>query len=166
MTTAFTDTDNGNFLRQRSIDNLTYTWTDGLLNNLNVKMLDDERVGLRACFYPGPIDGANLDGTIGLAGIRVFAATSETTFDQLAWRSGLSKWVWEQRWMNLNGHASPACMGWGRGSVTYAMFVNEQNAVNVLWYVSKSCNAMRSVLKFFPIGKTHLWANQAQNSIR
>lgn len=121
-------------LRQRSIDNLTYTWTDGLINDMKVKMLDDDRVGLRACFYSGPIDGVNLNGTSSLAGIRVFAATSENTFDQLAWRSGLSDWVWEQRWMSLNGHASPACMGWARGSVTYVMFVNDNDAVNVFWY--------------------------------
>ena len=129
------DTDQNSMLRQRSLDNSTYVWTDGLLNKMNIKALDADKVGMQACFYDGPIDNVNLNGTNPDTGIRVFVATSETTFDQLAWRSGLPQWTLEQTWPNLNGQASPTCFGWARGNTSYVMFVDLQNAVDLYWYI-------------------------------
>lgn len=132
---CFTDINKENMLRQRTINNITYAWSDGLLNDLNIKTLDADRVGLQACFYEGPIDGVDLNGTQPISGIRIWVATSETTFDQMAWRNGLPTWTFEQTWTNLNGYASPACFGWAPGTVTYVAFVDLQDAVNLYWFV-------------------------------
>lgn len=123
-------------MKQRVIDNLTYTWHDGPLNNNNVEALDAERIGLQACFYQGPIAGVDLNGTDPTSGIRIFVATSETAFDQYAWRSGLESWVKEQSsWESVNGHATPGCFGWSAGWTTYVMFVGMENEVQLWWSV-------------------------------
>lgn len=133
--TLFTDIGNDNMLKQRRLDNLTYVWSDGLLNQMNIKALDTGQVGLQACFYEGPINNIDLNDTDKQTGMRLFVATSETTFDQVAWRYGLPHWEWEQSWQNLNGHASPACFGWDVGTTTYVMFIDLQNTVNMYWFV-------------------------------
>lgn len=125
-------------LRQRFIDNSTFTWNDGPLNNLNIKVLDSPKVGLAACFYKGPIGNVDLTGTDPLSGIRLWIATDETTFDQYAWRAGLPQWQREQSWYDMNGHATPACYGWAAGSTTYAMFVDNHNTSQLYWSVCYS----------------------------
>ncbi|KAK3696302.1 hypothetical protein LTR37_018038 [Vermiconidia calcicola] len=119
-----------NLLKQRSITNTTYTWTDGLINQLNIEVLDAERVGLQACFYDGPV-GSTGQGSWG--GIRLWVASSETTFDQWVWNIGLSHWIWEQSWQELNGAASPACYGWAPDAVDYIMFLDLNNAISIYW---------------------------------
>lgn len=114
---------------------MTFTWVDGPLSALNIKVLDADKIGLDACFYAGPIDNVDLNGTLPDSGIRLFVATGETTFNQLAWRSGLPSWTWEQSWEDLNGHASPACYDLAGGNVTYVMFVGQQNAIELYWFV-------------------------------
>ena len=123
-------------LKQRIIDNTTYAWADGLLNNLDVRVLDADKVGLEACYYSGPIDNVDLNGTEPSTGIRLFVATSETTFDQFAWRRPLPQWVQEQQsWLNLNGHANPTSYNFAPDGVHYVAFVDLQNAVNLYWFV-------------------------------
>jgi hypothetical protein len=143
-------------LRQRFIDNQTWTWYDGPLNNLDISTLDSERVGLQACFYDGPIDGVgsvSLNGTDPTSGMRIFVATSETTFAQYAWRSGLPSWVQEQsNWSGVNGQATPACFGWAAGGTTYVMFVDEENAVHLYWSVLLLIDGCRSLT--FATGET------------
>ena len=48
-----TDVNSDNYLRQRSMNTSAYTWTDGPLHKLNIKVLDADRVGMRACLYLG-----------------------------------------------------------------------------------------------------------------
>jgi hypothetical protein len=122
-------------LRQRTIDDETWTWADGPLNDLNISVFDADRVGLKACLYLGPIAGVPSDETVG-HGTRLFVATSEGTFEQLSWYPGMESWVLEQPWHDLNGHASPACFGWGIGHTFYAWFVNAQNTIDMWWYVN------------------------------
>ena len=159
------DISKDNLLRQRYINNSTYTWNNGPLNDLNIKTLDSGPVGLQVCFYEGPIDNVNLNGTDPHSGMRLWIATSETTFAQYAWRAGLPSWVPEQSlWIDLNGHASPACYGWGKGSTTYVMFVDNQNDVQLYWYV---CFFMHSSNMLTPPeGKIHRIMSRAIQPIR
>ena len=124
-------------LKQRFIDNQTYTWYGGPLNSANIRAFDAERVGLQACFYQGPIAGVEFNGTDRTSGMRIFVATSETTFDQYAWRPGLASWTKEQSsFESMNGHATPGCFGWAAGWTTYVMFVGSQNDIQLWWSVS------------------------------
>ena len=133
--TPFQDVNKDNLVRQRSLDNITYVWTDGPLNDMNLKTLDADKIGLQVTWYGGTISNVDLNGTDHMTGMRLFVATSETTFDQLAWRSGLPQWIWEQSWPNQNGHANPACYSWAKGTTTYVMFVDLDNKINMYWYV-------------------------------
>lgn len=127
------DVNKENTLRQKHIDNVTYTWNDGPLNDLNIEVFDSDRVGLAVCFYEGPIENANLEDTEPESGIRLWIATDETTFDQYAWRAGLPQWVWEETLHELNGHAAPGCFGWGSGTTTYTMFVDVDDNIQLYW---------------------------------
>lgn len=129
-------------LRQRSIDNNTWSWTDGSLNALNVSVFESTRVGLQACFYRGPIEGvdsADLEGTAIDGGVRVWVATSATTFAQYAWRPGMLQWVHEEDRRDVDGRANPACMGWGAGWTTYVAFVDLDGNIAIYWYVQVLC---------------------------
>lgn len=101
-----------------------------------MSVFNSSRAGLSSCFYPGPIqtldDGA-LNGTIANSGMRVFVATSETSFAQYAWRTGLAQFTYEMEWNDLNAHASPACMAWGAGQVMHVAFVDLEDKVSVYW---------------------------------
>lgn len=120
-------------MRQKSIDNLTHVWTDGLLNKLNVKMLDADHVGLSAGFYAGTIRGVDLTGTPAYSGIRLWAATSATTIYQYSWRPGLTEWYNDYVWTDVNGAAAPATFGWGKGHTTYVTIVDQHNNAVMYW---------------------------------
>lgn len=131
--TDFTDVGEGNKLRQRTMDNVTLAWRPGLLNDLDITTLDSNRSGLIACYYDGPVDSDSYNSSSDYSSIRLFVATGETTFEQLSWQPGMSSWVIEQQWSGMNGHAQPACNGWSPGSVTYVMFVDEDDQVAFYW---------------------------------
>ena len=131
--TALPDVGDDNTLKQRTFSNVTNTWNGGLLIKYNINTLDSERVGLRVCFYDGPIGNLSLAGTDGL---RLWVATSETTFEQWVWRSGLPDWLYEQTWRDMNAHASPACNPWMKGTTDYIAFVNAADMVDVYWLVN------------------------------
>ena len=122
-----------NQLRQQTTDNETFMWHPGFVDDLNITTLDADKCGLVACYYNGPIDDPSYNASSGDSGIRLFVATSESTFQQLAWQPGMQSWVIEQQWTGLNGHAQPACNGWSPGSVTYAMFVDDDDQVAFYW---------------------------------
>ena len=136
--TAEADINKDNILKQRTIDNNTYTWSDGLINDLNITTLASDRVGLSVCWYYGPIMNSNMDFISGISGMRLWVATSAATFDQYAWRLGMSDWVYEQNWVDMNGQANPACHTPFLGNSTYVMFVNQTGAVDFYWLV-KGC---------------------------
>lgn len=127
------DVSKDNKLQQRTIDNETFTWRSGLLDDLDVGVLDADKVGLVSCYYNGPIDDQSYNSTSGDSGIRLFVATSETTFEQISWQPGMPSWVSEQQWNGFNGRAQPTCNGWSTGTVTYAMFVDEDDQVAFYW---------------------------------
>lgn len=95
--------------------------------------LDADKRGLVTCYYSGPIEDPSYNATSGDSGIRLWIATSETTFEQISWQPGMPSWIVERQWTGLNGHAQPACNGWSSGSVTYAMFVDQDDQVAFYW---------------------------------
>ena len=129
-------------LRQRTINRNTYTWNNGPLNDLNISVLDANRVGLEACQYLGLIAGVSSERTAG-HGVRLFVATSNDTFEQLSWYPGMSSWIVERRWSGMNGHASPTCFGWGKGHTFYTWFVNAANTIEMWWYVNYTTNIVQ-----------------------
>lgn len=128
------DVNKNNYLSQLSINSSAYTWAEGPLNKLKLKVLDTDPVGMKACMNLGPIAGVPAGQTVG-HGSRLFVATGETTFEQYSWYPDMADWTYEQTWHNLNGHASPACFGWGKGHTFYVWFVNSGNDINMYWWV-------------------------------
>ena len=139
------DVNKANVLRQRRIDHVTYTWADGPLNDLNIKVLDADRIGLKSCLYLGPIEGVSTEQTQG-HGNRLFVATTKTTFKQYSWYPGMTEWVFEKDWTDLDGHASPACYGFGKGHTFYTWFVNLEKNINMYWYVKYHSKSVSSNL--------------------
>ena len=136
LTQHATDVNTEGLLRERVIDNSTYVWNDGALNQQNIKVLNADTVGMQACFYGGPLANVNLNGTDAMSGIRLWVAIGETKFEQYAWRSGLSSWTREQSsWNDMNGHASPTCYSWDVGQTTYVMFVDVEDRLVIYWCV-------------------------------
>ena len=143
------DIDQANYLRQRTNSNETNVWSNGSLNSLNLQVFDADQVGMQACWYgndygdsdyihtplPSSSDGTSADPAAGETGMHLWFATSPTTFEQYGWRFGSSDgWTHQRIWTGMNGHAGVACYSWAEdSSVTYAMFVNEENAVEIWW---------------------------------
>lgn len=144
--------DQNNTLRQRSNSNASsaYTtpgiWTDGPINNLDLKVWDADQVGMQACWYGNdygdsdyvhsPIPGtdqvnasANSD-----VGMHMWYASDNNTFQQYGWRQDANNtWQFQNTFENMNGHAGVGCFSWGPGTVTYVMMVNEENTVEFWW---------------------------------
>lgn len=78
------DVNKDNYVRQLIIESDTFTWKDGPFNKLNLKALDSDTVGMKACLNLGPIAGVSADETKG-HGTRFFVATGEDTFEQYSW---------------------------------------------------------------------------------
>ena len=85
------------------------------------------------CDYTGPIDDPSYNASSGDSGIRLWVATSLTTFVQISWQPGMSSWIVEQQWTGFNGHAQPACNGLSPSTVTYVMFVDQKDQVAFYW---------------------------------
>ena len=137
--------------------NRTNVWTPGPLNKLNLKAIDDQNVGLQACWYgsfysdvaykhspvPGQ-DNTTLKDTDLTVGIHLWYAKSPTSFNSLAWTYGDSAWTEQQEFGPYNGHGGVGCYSWGPGSNTYVFFVNLKNEVEILW---KDLNASHNATK-------------------
>lgn len=85
-------------------------------------------------------------------------ASDNTTFKQLGWRSDGNGWTHQQDWKNLNGHAGVGCYTWGGTSVTYVMFVDQNNTVNFYW---KDTATNITATKAHPINQ---WTNSKSPS--
>ena len=156
--------DQNNQIKQRSNSNTTNVWVDGPINKRNLTALDADMVGLQACWYgndygdvdythtPLPTSGGDAAFSEDV-GMHIWYASDETTFQQLGWRDGDNDWTFQQSWLNLNGHAGVGCYSWGPGTVTYVMFVDQQNTVNFYW---KDTNTNTTANATHPINE---WTN-------
>lgn len=66
-------------------------------------------------------------------GMHMWYASDNSTFQQWGWRDGDDEWGYQETFTGLNGHSGVGCYSWGPGTVTYSMFVNADNAVEVWW---------------------------------
>ena len=134
------DVDNTNIIREVWAGNNTQGWALGPLSNMNISPMDDDHVGMVACWY-GPTsadeyaEGFATTSDSSLLAIRLVYASDATTFKQLTYHGDNQIWTPEQTLPNLNGHASPTCYNRGEGTVDYMMFVDLQNKINVYWFV-------------------------------
>ena len=139
-----TDVSKTNKLRQLTNSNVTYEWMPGSLNDLDISVLNAEQVGLLACGTRNRFYGVRAE-----EGLRIWVATHETTFAELAWINNGSTWSWQRSWTGFNGHATPSCYTWSprRGVVTYVSFVDLSNQAIWYWYALRcSSSADHSLL--------------------
>ncbi|KAJ9616634.1 hypothetical protein H2200_000353 [Cladophialophora chaetospira] len=130
--------DNTNLIKEIWAGNNTQGWALGPLSDMSISAMDDDHVGMVAC-WEGPTspkeyaEGYATTTDSSLLAIRLVYAQDATTFQQLRYTGDTQDWVPEQTLPNLNGHASPACYNRDEGTVDYMMVVNLQNEINVYW---------------------------------
>ena len=116
------------------------SWTLGPLNDQNVSPLNDDKVGMMACWAgttsgnEGKAEASNSQDLV----IRLAYAEDATTFKLLSYTGLTQQYNTEQTLSKLNGRAKPACYNWAPGTVDYMMFVDLQNSVEVYWRDSGS----------------------------
>jgi hypothetical protein len=110
-----------------------------------MKAFDADSVGLQACWYgnfygdnaltsfPGASDVSQDTAFLAKYGMNLWYASDESTFQQYAIYQNQTKWEKQKEWRGLNGHAGVGCYSWFQGTTTYAMFVNQENTVELWW---------------------------------
>ncbi|KAI8937058.1 hypothetical protein NX059_006277 [Plenodomus lindquistii] len=161
-----------NTVQQLTRTNETDIWLPGPLNSLKLQSFDSPSADLQACWkgnYYGDSDYTKFPTSSGHTnqqpfddrlGMNLWFATSNTTFQQFAWYNGQDTWVPIQEWSGFNGHAGVGCYSWGEGTSTYAMLVNQQNAVEFWW---KDTNTTRVATPSHPINE---WSNASSAAIK
>ena len=128
-----------------TLTNVSTTWQPGPLSDLNLKAHDSPSVGLQACWkgnFYGDSDYKNFPVVTGgqndvpfenQAGMNMWYALDDATFEQYAWYSGSNEWKAIKKWAGFSTHAGVGCYSWGPGTTQYAMLVNRDAAVEVYW---------------------------------
>jgi len=111
---------------------------------MNLVAMDDEAVGLQACWYgsfygtanyvhsPIPSTGSNTTSQDAVIGMHLWYGVNPTTISEVTWTYNTTDWYPEGNF-TADGHAGIGCYSWGPGSVTYLMMVNLDNTVQMLW---------------------------------
>ncbi|KAF7513005.1 hypothetical protein GJ744_011271 [Endocarpon pusillum] len=145
-----------NMLREKVNSNTTNIWIDGPLSRQNLTVNRADRIGMQACWfgnYYGDSSFNAFNATNTEVGMRLWYATSNTTFDQLGWLYGEDDWVYQNTWHDKNGQAGVGCYSWGNGSDTYVFMVNLDNTLEIWWMDTNTSLAETSS---HPINK---WTN-------
>ncbi|QDS76051.1 hypothetical protein FKW77_005520 [Venturia effusa] len=136
--------DTKNMIREKIYDNSTNNWRDGPIGAMGLVAMNDTNVGLQACWYgsfygnadyihaPIPGTGANTTSQDQLIGMHLWYGASPTQLNEVTWTYNTSQW-YKQDFITANGHAGIGCYSWGPGSVSYVMWVNLDNAVQMAW---------------------------------
>ncbi|KAF2662779.1 hypothetical protein K491DRAFT_584621 [Lophiostoma macrostomum CBS 122681] len=160
-----------NNLAQRTQDNVTGLWSQGLIGKLNLPVYDSPSVGLQACYkgnFYGDADthlfpGANgnnqtLNNTEN--GMNIWYATDDSTFQQYTWYPGQDQWQEVDKWQGKNTHAGVGCYSWDQWSTsTYTMMVNKDNNTEFWW---KDTNSTEQSTSSHPINS---WNNASIGAI-
>lgn len=115
--------DTNNAIRERINNNVTNLWSDGPINDLDIKAMDSPNVGLQACWYGSfygdaqykhsPVPGQNetdQNNADQSAGIHLWYGDTGTSFQEFGWAYGNSYWQPEDRaFEGYNGHAGVGC---------------------------------------------------------
>lgn len=134
------DIDNTNIIQEVWASNYTQGWALGPLSAMNISPMDDDQVGMVACWH-GPTspdeyaEGYATTTDASQLAIRLVYATDATTFQELSYQGSTQLWTSEQTLSNLNGHTTPACYNRGQGTVDYLMVADLHKKINVYWYV-------------------------------
>ena len=84
------DVSKDNKLRERVLSTATLLWADGLFNNLDVDVYNNDYVALRACHLSNIGDASPVYAH---GGMRVWVGTGAETIDQYSTSLSLGKWV-------------------------------------------------------------------------
>lgn len=151
-------------VRQKSFSNVTGIWTDGLINNLNLKAATADLGGMQACWSNGqdwksfkfgdsvPPPTINTTAT-GLGGMYLWYASEENMFDQYGIIQGSSSWEKQGTFPGMNARAGVGCYFWGPKTVQYTAMVDLQNTTEVWW---KDTNSSTASTAMHPINS---WVN-------
>ncbi|KAM0723574.1 hypothetical protein Q7P37_000561 [Cladosporium fusiforme] len=112
--------DSSNRVRQRSGNNESIGWTEGSLRDADAKAWEGDLIGMTACW------GANNS-----VPIRLFHASSNSTFEEYLWRMTDKTWHWQRSWTDKNGAAGVACQR--SGTYRYLGLSNSNNQIE-FWY--------------------------------
>lgn len=63
--------------------------------------------------------------------IRIWYASSNSTFEEYLWRSGETVWTWQRQWKGYSGTAGIACNVQVDSSGTYVALVNADGRVEI-----------------------------------
>lgn len=157
-----------NLVRQKTNSNLTNTWADGPLNDLNITASNTSQTGLQACWFGNfygnadythsptynPNDGS-ANGSDGTTGISFFVGDTETSFQQYGWLHGSDTWEKQEHWPNLNSQAGVGCYTWGPGTVQYVFMLDLANTMSIFW---KDTNSTLNSTASHPVNK---WTNSS-----
>ena len=121
------DIDLENQVRHRIGNNRSTAWVEGSTRANQLYAWDGDLVGLTACW-----------GTSNDIPIRLFYASSNTTFEEYLWNMKADKWLWQKRWEGYNGAAAVRCLGVSGGN-RYVALMNSDNQIEV-WYQNKDDN--------------------------
>lgn len=133
----YIDTDN--YVRQLTFTNITEEWHPGPFNEMNVKALDADLVGLQVCFfddiYPNSAYYNNNSDAIVRAdyGMNLWVAVDNVTFQQYLYVDSEGQWTERMSWNNYNGHSGLGCYTWAKGNTSYVMLENLDNSIEVWW---------------------------------
>jgi hypothetical protein len=78
------------------------------------------------------------------AGMNMWFALDNATFQQYAWYSGSNEWKPINKWSGFSTQAGVGCYSWGPGTTQYAMMVNKDAAVEFYWKETNQSSALNS----------------------
>jgi len=127
--------------------------------------MDDEAVGLQACWYGSfygtanyvhsPVPGTGSNTTQDdMIGMHLWYGVDPVTMQEVTWAYNTTNWYPEGNF-TANGHAGIGCYSWGPGSVTYLMMVNLDDTVQMLW------KDLNSSVPSSPSHPTNVWVNSS-----
>lgn len=151
--------DTENFVRQLTFTNITEAWQPGPFDEMNVKALDADLVGLQACFfddiYPDSAYYNSSNDAIVRAdyGMNLWVAVNNVTFQQYLHLDSEGQWTERMSWNNYNGHSGLGCYTWAPGNTSYVMLENLDNAIEV-WWMDTTPN-----VPSLPIHPINVWQN-------
>jgi hypothetical protein len=102
---------------------VTSSWTDGPINKANLTAYDGDLAGLNVCW-------AGIDGTLTM---RLWYASSNTTFEEYLYNNEERAWDWQKRWEGFSGAAGVGCVTDPDHPYIYAAFVNLKGSVEIYY---------------------------------
>lgn len=126
----YSDINKFHHIRHRYTSNATNSWTDGPLNKANLTAYNNDLTGLNVCW-------AGIDGTLTM---RLWYASSNTTFEEYLYNNEERQWDWQKRWEGFSGTAGVGCVTDPDHPYVYAAFVNLQGSAEIYYRTRKDAH--------------------------